>query len=50
MFRRNRTLADLVTSLADKPLLYEPGEGWCWCYVEQIVFELVGAPPAAVHT
>ncbi len=28
VFRRNRTLADLVTSLADKPLLYEPGEGW----------------------
>jgi hypothetical protein len=28
---------------------YEPGEGWFWCYVDQFVFELAGAPPAAVH-
>ena len=28
---------------------YEPGEGWFWCYVDQVVFELDGAPRAAVH-
>ena len=28
---------------------YEPGEGWFWCYVDEVVFELAGAPAAAVH-
>ncbi|MBS0548771.1 MAG: serine hydrolase [Proteobacteria bacterium] len=27
-FRRDHTLAEFVTSLADKPLLYQPGEVW----------------------
>lgn len=25
---------------------YEPGESWWWCYVEQVVFDVAGAPPA----
>ena len=28
---------------------YEPGEGWFWCYVDQLMFELAGAPAAPVH-
>jgi ubiquitin-hydrolase Zn-finger-containing protein len=28
---------------------YEPGEGWYWCYVDQLVFELADAAPAPVH-
>ena len=28
---------------------YEPGEGWFWCYVDQVVFDLATAPPAPVH-
>jgi hypothetical protein len=28
---------------------YEPGEGWFWCYVDQVAFELTGAQPAPVH-
>ena len=28
---------------------YEPGEDWFWCYVDQLMFELAGAPPRAVH-
>ena len=26
---------------------YEPGEDWFWCYVDQVMFELAGAPPKA---
>ena len=25
---------------------YEPGEGWWWCYVDELTFELEGAGPA----
>ncbi|HUQ63823.1 MAG TPA: UBP-type zinc finger domain-containing protein [Acidimicrobiales bacterium] len=28
---------------------YEPGEDWFWCYVDEVMFELEGAPPAASH-
>jgi hypothetical protein len=28
---------------------YEPGEDWYWCYLDQSVFELQGAPPAPSH-
>jgi len=28
---------------------YEPGEGWYWCYVDDLMFELEDAPPAPVH-
>jgi hypothetical protein len=28
---------------------YEPGEGWYWCYIDEVMFELVGAPPAPSH-
>jgi hypothetical protein len=27
----------------------EPGEDWCWCYLDQFVSELQGAPPASSH-
>jgi CPA2 family monovalent cation:H+ antiporter-2 len=25
---------------------YEPGEGWWWCYADQVTFDVEGAPPA----
>ena len=28
---------------------YEPGEGWFYCYPDDLTFELVGAPPAPSH-
>jgi hypothetical protein len=28
---------------------YEPGEDWYWCYLDRLVFELQGAPPAPSH-
>lgn len=28
---------------------FEPGEDWFWCYVDEAVFEVAGAPPAASH-
>ena len=28
---------------------YEPGEDWYWCYLDQLMFELQGAPPAPSH-
>jgi hypothetical protein len=28
---------------------YEPGEDWYWCYVDELTFELEGAPPAPSH-
>jgi len=28
---------------------YEPGEDWYWCFPDEIVFELQGAPPAPSH-
>ena len=28
---------------------FEPGEYWFWCYVDEITFEIEGAPPARSH-
>jgi hypothetical protein len=28
---------------------YEPGEDWYFCYLDQTVFEIEGAPPAPSH-
>jgi uncharacterized UBP type Zn finger protein len=28
---------------------YEPGEDWYFCYVDDLAFELAGAPPAPSH-
>jgi uncharacterized UBP type Zn finger protein len=28
---------------------FEPGEGWFWCYPDQLFFELEGARPAPHH-
>ena len=28
---------------------FEPGEEWFWCYVDEVAFELEGAPPAPSH-
>jgi uncharacterized UBP type Zn finger protein len=28
---------------------YEPGEDWFYCYVDEVIFELEGAPPAPHH-
>ena len=28
---------------------YEPGQNWWWCYVDEVMFEVDGAPPAPSH-
>jgi uncharacterized UBP type Zn finger protein len=28
---------------------YEPGEDWWWCYVDELLFDVDGAPPSASH-
>jgi uncharacterized UBP type Zn finger protein len=28
---------------------YEPGENWWWCYVDDLAFDVAGAPPAPSH-
>lgn len=28
---------------------YEPGEDWWWCYVDELGFDVEGAPPAPSH-
>ena len=28
---------------------YEPGENWWWCYVDDLAFEVDGAPTAPSH-
>jgi uncharacterized UBP type Zn finger protein len=28
---------------------FEPGEGWYYCYPDDLMFELEGAPPAPTH-
>ncbi len=35
----------------DHPLIrsYEPGEDWWWCYADELVFDVAGAPPAPSH-
>jgi hypothetical protein len=29
---------------------FEPGEDWFFCYPDQLMFELAGAPPALSHS
>jgi uncharacterized UBP type Zn finger protein len=29
---------------------FEPGEGWYWCYPDELFFELEDAPAAPVHS
>jgi hypothetical protein len=35
----------------DHPIVrsFEPGEDWWWCYVDQLLFDVEGAPPAPSH-
>ena len=28
---------------------FEPGEDWWWCYVDEVAFEVAGAPAAPSH-
>ncbi|MFN8023706.1 MAG: UBP-type zinc finger domain-containing protein [Acidimicrobiales bacterium] len=28
----------------------EPGENWWWCYVDEVAFEIDGAPPSPTRT
>jgi uncharacterized UBP type Zn finger protein len=36
---------------AEHPIIrsYEPGEGWYFCYPDDLLFEIDGAPPAPSH-
>lgn len=29
---------------------YEPGEDWWWCFADDLLFEVPGAPPAPSHS
>jgi hypothetical protein len=29
---------------------FEPGEDWYWCYIDDMAFEIEGAPPSPSHT
>ena len=35
----------------DHPVIrsYEPGENWWWCYVDDLMFDVAGAPPSPSH-
>jgi len=35
----------------DHPVIrsYEPGEDWWWCYADDLIFEVDGAPPSPSH-
>jgi hypothetical protein len=35
----------------DHPLVrsFEPGENWWWCYIDELGFDVPGAPPAPSH-
>jgi hypothetical protein len=48
--RADPVLARLI-DVTGHPVIrsYEPGENWYWCYLDQLVFELQGAPPAPSH-
>ncbi len=37
---------------AGHPLIrsFEPGEDWWWCYPDELMFEVHGAPPAPSHS
>ena len=28
---------------------YEPGENWWWCYADELMFDVAGAPPSPSH-
>lgn len=36
----------------DHPLIrsFEPGEDWWWCYIDELGFDVPGAPPAPSHS
>ncbi len=38
-------------ALTAHPLVrsFEPGEGWFWCYADQVSFELESVPPGPWH-
>jgi hypothetical protein len=44
---RSLNMNDGGTHSAIRP--YEPGEDWYWCYLDQLMFGLQGAPPAPSH-
>jgi hypothetical protein len=36
----------------DHPIVrsFEPGEDWWWCYDDELLFDVEGAPPAPSHS
>jgi hypothetical protein len=30
-------------------LSFEPGEDWCWCFVDEVAFEVDGLPVAVTQ-
>jgi CubicO group peptidase (beta-lactamase class C family) len=41
IFRRDHTLAEFVSSLADKPLLYQPGEVWEYSWAVDVLGRVI---------
>jgi hypothetical protein len=48
----NRHATAHFHSHVDHPLIrsFEPGENWWWCYIDDLGFDVPGAPPAPSHS
>jgi hypothetical protein len=47
----NRHATAHFRAQTDHPLVrsFEPGENWWWCYIDELSFDVPGAPPAPSH-
>ena len=48
----NRHATEHFREHNDHPLVrsFEPGENWWWCYIDDLSFDVPGAPRAPSHT
>jgi hypothetical protein len=48
----NRHATAHYRAQVDHPLVrsFEPGENWWWCYIDELGFDVPGAPPAPSHS
>ena len=47
----NRHATAHFNAQKDHPIIrsYEPGENWWWCYLDDLMFDVAGAPPSPSH-
>jgi hypothetical protein len=47
----NRHATAHATTHTDHPIVrsFEPNENWWWCYDDELMFDVEGAPPAPSH-